>query len=127
VLALRAFHCRLASFRAAHRARAVLIGQIASPPRPRTPTHSDRDAILQPGSGCMWMAPSCDSSNNDHPTALRCRGAGAVHHTKSGRLPSTSERIAARHLRDSIADRPPCLNFWGDRDVPAKITDYVCC
>ncbi len=33
---------------------------------------------------CMWMAPSCDSSNNDHPTALRCRGAGAVHHTKSG-------------------------------------------
>src|SRR5262249_39749702 len=24
---------------------------------------------------------SCDSSNNDHPTALRCRGAGAVHHT----------------------------------------------
>ena len=23
---------------------------------------------------------SCDSSNNDHPTPLRCRGAGAVHH-----------------------------------------------
>jgi hypothetical protein len=31
----------------------------------------------------MWRAPSCDSSNNDHPTALRCRGAGAVHHIKS--------------------------------------------
>jgi hypothetical protein len=26
---------------------------------------------------------SCDSSNNDHPTALRCRGAGAVHHINS--------------------------------------------
>jgi hypothetical protein len=36
------------------------------------------------------MAPSCDSSNNDHPTALQCRGAGAVHHT-NGPSSTTSD------------------------------------
>src|SRR5437660_1585440 len=54
----------------------------------------------------MWRAPSCDSSNNDHPTALPCRGAGAVHHTNRDRMrcskkvPLFDDLVSAREHRN---------------------------
>src|SRR5262249_13120662 len=39
---------------------------------------------IQPHRGNLHVdGSSCDSSNYDHPTALQCRGAGAVHHIMS--------------------------------------------
>src|SRR5262245_58158424 len=49
----------------------------------------------------MSMAPSCDSFNNDHPTALQCRGAGAVHHTNCCHL-RRSNTVAINLVGDSI-------------------------
>jgi hypothetical protein len=48
---------------------------------------------------------SCDSSNNDHPTALRCRGAGAVHHTKSG-LMHRSKKGRGEEDKDDNLESP---------------------
>src|SRR5262245_44067357 len=55
----------------------------------------------------MWMAPSCDSSNNDHPTALQCRGAGAVHHTNTRRR---SARVHRAERRSSLLTDRACSN-----------------
>src|SRR5258708_26981608 len=68
----------------------------------------------------MWRAPSCDSSNNDPPTALPCRGAGAVHHTNSGHSVQHLRDVKTAATYDAAADHfdDEPLSFW-DRNRQA--------
>src|ERR1700758_5883729 len=82
----------------------------------------------------MWRAPSCDSSNNDHPTALRCRGAGAVHHTKSDLTRRSTDRrysitssARARRGSNSVVAAFRCEKSWSGTSRFARVQGTAFC